>query len=101
MGGAHGVGVLGSVLNSIYSSNVASAVIELPAGAAAAAKNSIGAAEQIALGLEGSAAESLHVTANSAFVDGMSIATAVAAGIIIAGAAIVLRFMPARDLAGR
>ena len=97
VGGALGVGILGSVLNSIYSSNVASAVTELPAGAAAAAKNSIGAAEQIALGLEGSAAESLRVAADSAFVDGMSIAMAIAAGIVIAGAATVARFMPARD----
>jgi EmrB/QacA subfamily drug resistance transporter len=98
VGGALGIGILGSVLNSIYSSNVASAVTELPAGAAAAAKNSIGAAEQIALGLEGSAAESLRVAADSAFVDAMSIAMAVAAGIVITGAAIVLRFMPAREL---
>lgn len=98
VGGALGVGILGSVLNSIYSSNVTSAVTELTSGAAAAASNSIGAAEQIALELESSAAERLLGAADTAFVDGMSVAMAVTAGIVITGAAIVLRFMPSRGV---
>ena len=42
VGGALGIGILGSVFNSIYSSDVAGAVAGLPAAAADAARNSIG-----------------------------------------------------------
>ena len=47
VGGALGIGIPGSILNSVYSTNVADAVSALPAGSAAAAKNSVGAATQV------------------------------------------------------
>ena len=97
VGGALGVGILGSILNSGYSSNIASASTGLPAGAAAAAKNSIGAAGQIATELGGPAGEALQTSANSAFVDGFAVAMAVAAGIAFVGALLVAKFMPARE----
>ena len=97
VGGALGVGILGSILNSVYSSNIASALTGLPVGAAAAAKNSIGAAGQIATELGGPSGEALRTSANSAFVDGFGIAMVVVAGITFMGALLAVRFMPARE----
>ena len=97
VGGSLGVGVLGSILNSGYSSNITSALTEPPAGAAAAAKNSIGAAGQIATELGGPAGEALQTSANSAFVDGFVVAMAVVTGISLVGVLLVAKFMPARE----
>lgn len=96
VGGALGVGILGSVMNSAYSSSVASAVTGLPAGAAAAVRNSVGAAAQVAGGLEAPAAEALRVAANAAFIDGLSVAMLTGVAIVVAGILVVLRAMPAR-----
>ena len=98
LGGALGIGILGSVLNSLYSSEMASAVAGLPAGAAAAARNSIGAASQVAGGLSGPEGDALRSAANVAFTNALAVAMVAGAAITLAGAAIVLRFMPARAL---
>ena len=97
VGGALGVGILGSILNSVYSSNIGGAVTQLPVEAAAAAKNSIGAAAQLADGLSGPSGEALNLSAANAFIDGFGVAMAVVAAITFAGALIVFRFMPARE----
>ena len=94
VGGAIGVGVLGSIFTSVYSSSVANAVVSLPAEVAEAAQNSIGAAFQIAANVGGTAGESLVASANGAFIDGLGIAMAVSAAIAFIGALLVVRFMP-------
>ena len=99
VGGALGIGILGSMFNSIYSSGVAGAVAGLPSAVADAAKNSIGAASQVAAGIGGPEGEALRSASNLAFTDALTVAMAVGAVITLIGAAVVLRFMPAHDLA--
>lgn len=102
VGGAFGIAIIGSLLNSIYSSgmNDSQAVSNLPPEAAAAASNSIGMAVEVASRLPAPAGEALLAAAKGDFVDAMGVAFLVAAGVAFAGAVIVARFMPARHLGG-
>ncbi len=59
LGGALGVAVIGSAINTVYRDRVADAVAGLPAPAAAAAGDSVGAAVAIADRLGGAAGEAL------------------------------------------
>ena len=98
VGGALGVAVIGSTLSSVYGAKMADALAgrPVPAEAASAIEDSVGAAVQIASRIGGSAGQVLSDTARSAFVDGMGVALLVAAGVAFAGAVVVLRFLPAR-----
>lgn len=96
VGAALGVGILGSILNSFYSSNLDGKVTALPAEAAAAAKNSIGAAVQVSTSVEGPIGDSFRSAANAAFVDAFGVTMLFGAAIAFIGALVVLRFMPAR-----
>jgi hypothetical protein len=69
-----------------------SAVAALPADAATAASDSVGAAHEVAAQV----GSDLVSAANQAFVDAMSTTTSIAAGIAIAGALIATAFLPAR-----
>ena len=89
-GGALGVAILGSVLSSIYRGDMTDAVTGLPAGAAAAARDSLSGA--LALGDSGIAA-----AARDAFVSGMHGAVIVAAAIALAGGVLALVALPARE----
>jgi EmrB/QacA subfamily drug resistance transporter len=91
--GTLGIAVLGSVLASAYSGGMDGAVAGLPAGAAAAASDSVGAAHAVAAELGSS---SLVTAANSAFVDAMATTASIAAAVAIAGALIAAAFLPAR-----
>jgi hypothetical protein len=97
--GAIGVAVIGSVFNSAYSANLTEAVAALPASAAEAASNSIGAAIQVAANLPGQAGAELAVAAGNGFVDAMGVAILIPVGVAIVGALLVGRFMPANHLA--
>jgi EmrB/QacA subfamily drug resistance transporter len=97
IGGALGVAILGSILASIYASGMGSAVAGLPAEAAGFAQDSIGGAYRVASQL-GAAGEPLIAAANQSFVDAMSIAVWVAAGIALLGAVITGLFLPAKPL---
>lgn len=97
-GGAIGVAVLGSLLTSIYARKIASAVAELPRELAATAQDNVGAAVQVAVGLDGPSGKALKDAANIAFMDASGVALLVGAGAAFAGAVLLLRFMPARDL---
>ncbi len=98
VGGALGIGVFGSIFNTLYASNVSAAVSGLPAEAAAEAKNSIGAAVQVAAESSDLAGQALLAAANSAFVDATSVVYIVAGAIAFIGSLLVFRFMPAQDL---
>ena len=87
--GTLGVAVLGSVLASSYASGMDGAVAGLPADAAAAASDSVGAAHAIG-------GADLIAAANNAFVDAMSTTASIAAAIAIVGALIAAVFLPAR-----
>ena len=99
VGGALGVGIFGSLLNSVYSSSVANAVVGLPSEAADAVRNSVGSAAQIAATMTGPAGEALGTAARAAFVDAQSIVFFVSAATVFLGGLLVFRFMPAHDLA--
>lgn len=79
LGGALGVAVVGSIMASLYSDR-------LPAGASAAAHDSLGAALA-----EGPA---LATAARDAFLDAMSTASLVVAIVAAAGAVLALRLLP-------
>ena len=96
VGGALGVAVIGSILNSIYSGGLDSELDALPPAAALAAGDSVGAANQIAETIPTTAGSALEAAASSAFMDGLGIAVLVAAGIALVGAIVVARFLPSR-----
>jgi EmrB/QacA subfamily drug resistance transporter len=97
VGGALGVAIVGSIMSSSYSSHMAAAVKGLPAQAAAAARNSVGAATGVAQHA-GPAGAALLRSAHIAFVNAMGDAVMVAAGVALLGAIVSLLFLPARPI---
>ena len=93
VGGTLGIAVLGSILASAYASGIDGAVSTLPADAAAAASDNVGAAHEVAAQ---SGATDLVAAANQAFVDAMSTTAGIATAIAVAGALIAAAFLPAR-----
>ena len=96
--GALGIGVFGSIFNSVYSSSITDALGGLPTQAAAAAQNSIGAAMQIAADNGGAAGDALRIAAGNAFIDGQGVVFIATAIVAFVGGLFVLRFMPAHDV---
>ncbi|MCH8910741.1 MAG: MFS transporter [Chloroflexi bacterium] len=97
VGGAFGIAIIGSILNSIYSSRIASTVESiavLPLRAAEASIDSVGAALRTAASLPPADAALLAGEARTAFTDAFGLAVLVGAGVALLGAALVLRFMP-------
>jgi EmrB/QacA subfamily drug resistance transporter len=96
MAGALGIAVIGAAMNSFYSSMIADAVIGLPAAAAAAAQDSVGAALQIAATLPGDVGIALAVAAREAFTDAFGLAVLIGAAITLLGIGVVATKMPSR-----
>ena len=96
--GAFGVAVIGSVINTAYSVRMDEAVAGLPADAADAARDSVGAASQIASKLPAEVGTGLADAAQAAFTDALGLAVLVAAGVALTGAVLVAKFMPPRHL---
>jgi EmrB/QacA subfamily drug resistance transporter len=96
VGGALGVAVLGSVLWTAYRSSMEAATAALPFGAADAARDSIGAAMEVAARLGGPEREALSLAARSSFVQAMSAAVLLAAGVALLGAAVAVTVLPSR-----
>lgn len=101
LGGALGVAVIGSVMNTVYRERVADALTGLPPQAADAAGDSVGAAVAIAARIGGPAGDAMAASARAAFVDGLGLAAVVAAVVALGTSIYVLRRMPARDEGGR
>jgi hypothetical protein len=95
LGGALGIALLGSVANSAYRSSVDLSGLGLPAEAAEAAGESIGAASAVAGTLP--AGGEVVARAASAFTDAFTLANGVAVAIAIAAAAGILAFSRRRD----
>ena len=95
LGGALGVAVLGSILNSGYTAGVAGAAAGLPDAARSQVESTLGAA--VAAGQQ---VPGLADVARAAYVDGMSNALVLAAGVVLVAAALVARFMPKLDRGG-
>jgi EmrB/QacA subfamily drug resistance transporter len=96
LGGALGVAIIGSVLNTVYRDRMTPFVGGLPAEAARAAGDSVGAAVAIAGQIGGAAGAALAVAARAAFVDGLGVAVIVAAVVAVLTAIGVSRAMPRR-----
>jgi EmrB/QacA subfamily drug resistance transporter len=87
LGGALGVAVLGSVMASRYTSQIASSLGVLPAPARSLASSSLGGASVAARDLGGTAGEQFLDAARQAWMSGLRLAMIVGA-IIIAGSAL-------------
>jgi EmrB/QacA subfamily drug resistance transporter len=96
VGGAFGIAVLGSVLNSGYRQHIAAATAHLPQPAADAVKSSIAAVAQAAP-KHGAKGQALLNHAQDAFVNGLQSALLVAAGVLFAAALIVAVLAPRRE----
>ncbi len=102
LGGTLGVAIVGSVFSSIYGSRLTDALAgtAMPDEALAVAKESVGAAKEVAAqasataGPEAGAAVDRAV--NNAFIDGWHIGSWVSAAVVLLGALIAWRFLPAR-----
>jgi len=98
LGGALGVAVMGSLLQSAYSARIAG-LIQVPESARHLAETSLGAALKAADRLAGQdpgAAKVLVQEAKQAYVSGMHLALLVAAGVALAAMGLVLRYLPGR-----
>ncbi|WP_298327133.1 MFS transporter [Haloactinopolyspora sp.] len=96
VGGALGIAVLISVLNSVYSGAIADSVMQLPGPAAHATEDSIQGAYAVAAELPAAQASALVAAADQAFVDAMTTTVVVAAVVIVAGALLAAIAMPDR-----
>ena len=96
VGGSLGVAILGSILNSGYSSSMESATQGLSPDAADTASGSIGGAGSVAAQIGGGAARVLNHAAESAFADAMSTALLLGAGAALAGALVAITVLPGR-----
>jgi EmrB/QacA subfamily drug resistance transporter len=94
LGGALGIAVLGSVLNTVYRSGVQPHTSALPPALADKARGSLGAAEAIGHRV---GASDLITHANGAFVHGLSVSLVTGAAILISGAVFVALRAPGRS----
>jgi hypothetical protein len=95
VGGALGVAVLGSIVAQVYRDQLSPHLAALPAAARSAASGSITATQAVASRL-GPAGAHLDGFANTAFVHAMHVTTVISAAITLAGALVVLAWMPGR-----
>jgi EmrB/QacA subfamily drug resistance transporter len=98
VGAALGIGILGALTNMGYAGGIGAAVSRLDPDVAAVAKRSVGAALQVADTIGGPAGATLRQAAMTAFSDGFGLAMLAAAALMAAGAALVLRHLPSRDV---
>ena len=94
VGGAVGIAVMGSVLSSAFRAGIRPDLGGLPASAADAAEESVGAALGVAASLEGEAAAALVVAADAAFTDALGTAMVVAGAVVALGAVAAIFLMP-------
>jgi len=101
MGNAIGVAALGSVLNGEYGSKMKSALVQLPdlsPQSAAAAQNSVGAANAIADQLPPGLGEPLRAAAQNSFMEGWQLMALVGSALAIIAAILVVKFLPLKSL---
>jgi EmrB/QacA subfamily drug resistance transporter len=97
--GALGVAIVGSIVSSIYSSDLGESAGALPPQAQEAAEESVGAASAIAAQLPPEAASGLLGSASDAFTEAMGTGLLIAAVLAAIATVAVVRFLP-RETAG-
>ncbi len=98
LGGALGVAVLGSVLNTRYQDRLTTVLdrSHVPSAAAQYITGSLGGAIAVANHIGGALGRALLAVANRAFVSGMDLALSIGAVMVVVGAALVIALLPAR-----
>jgi EmrB/QacA subfamily drug resistance transporter len=96
VGGAFGVAIIGSILNTAYSGRMEDKTTALPTDAAGPAQDSVGAALIVASRIGGASGDALAAAAKAAFTESMGVATLAAAAVTLLSAVVVARFLPAR-----
>jgi hypothetical protein len=100
LGGALGVAIFGSIVNSAYRANIDLGGLGLPAQLAHDAEQSIGAATGIAAQAGAARGGAVLDRAASAFTDAFNLSSAISAALAIVAALIVLRALsPAKERA--
>lgn len=99
LGGALGIAVLGAILSAGYSNQIKDVLASLPAQVQDIANNSLAGALAVAEEL-GPAGESLALAAKTAWMDGLSSAMLIAAGIVAVAAIIAGLWLPHRHKEG-
>jgi hypothetical protein len=103
VGGSLGVAIIGSIFASSYRPGVTRKVagLGLPHEALATARDSVGGAMSVAGTLPGNVGRALSEIARVEFVDAMAPSLRAAAVVVLAAAALVIAFLPARAGAAR
>lgn len=91
-----GVAVLGSILSSGYTSNLGSAVSDLPDAARVTAEGSLAGALGVARDIGGAQGTAIVDAAKSAWTDGLQLSMAIGAGIVLFAAVIAARYLPGK-----
>jgi Na+/melibiose symporter-like transporter len=91
-----GVAVLGSILSSGYTSNLHSAVADLPGPARQAAEGSLAGALGVARDIGGTQGAAIVDAAKSAWADGLQMSMLIGTGIVLLAAAISARYLPGK-----
>jgi EmrB/QacA subfamily drug resistance transporter len=102
LGSTLGVAIVGSLFASVYSSKLGTLLAgsPLPADALKIAEDSVGAAvrvaEQTALQAGPAAGQAVKTAVDTAFIDGFQAGCLAAAGVVLIGGLIALRWLPSR-----
>ena len=98
VGGALGVAVIGSLVSSVYATQLTKGLsgLGLPAAALDKAGEGLGTALAVGQQVGGSAGSQIAQVASTSFVDGLSAGLRVGAVVTLVAAAVVLAFLPAR-----
>jgi len=96
IGGALGVGVIGSLLATRYSGRIGAALApyHVPASIVHVIQGSVGAALEVASRVGGVLGTALEHAARAAFVSGMDLGLVTGAAVAVAGAIVALAFLP-------
>jgi EmrB/QacA subfamily drug resistance transporter len=103
IGGALGVGVIGSLLATRYSDRIGAALApyHVPASTAHVIQGSVGAALQVADRVGGVLGAALGHAARAAFLSGMDLGLATGAAVAVAGGLVALALLPGRPRSQR
>ena len=99
VGGALGVAIVGSLIGTIYTSQISDVAAALPPGVRVPVESSIGGANAVAARLSSAAGADLTAAAADAFATALGYGLLVAAVVAFIGAGIVVWRLPARHVA--
>jgi hypothetical protein len=96
LGGALGVATIGSVVSSLYRSNIGDELVGVPAEVAELASESVGVAAITAQQLPGELGQGVLTAANEAFVNAMTTGFQISAVVLLTAVVIAFTLIPRR-----